>query len=265
VGAFQPYILRDIRTGPHTYDLWITDPYAAAWYNSDCLDLPEIAWCLAHIREGMTIADCGAHHGCLSVVFSKAAGPSGKVMAWEALPKNASVIEKNFALNQCANAVVRPYALGEKHEIVRLQSDQGNAVYRNDNSEMSATETIDIQCVRLDEEISRGINIDFIKIDVEGSELQMMRGSQRILSHRPIIDLEIHNHLFSHRSDTLTEISGMLSPLNYIYSLLPQPRGIMQPMGWDLDLSELAKYDNPHLFCVPVWGGQTQRRKRKWW
>jgi len=269
--GFQSYVARNRKMGPHTYDLWITDPVAEAWYNgSERHDTRETSWCLAHIREGMKIADCGAHHGCFTVVFSKAVGPTGGVWAWEALPKNAAVIEKNLTLNQCTNAIVRPFALGnERKRMPLLASDSGNTVLaRQDAQETDETDTIEVECVRLDEEVARDIRVDFIKIDVEGSDLQMMRGAQRVLSQRPIIDLEIHNFLYQDPRATLAEMFGMLAPLQYVYSVLPSPDdGAVQPAGWNIDLSELASYYNPHVFCLPVWGqtAQSAGKRRRWW
>ncbi len=179
--GFQPYIARNHTMGPYKYDLWITDQVDEAWYGSECQDLRETTWCLAHIREGMTLADCGAHHGVFTVVFSKAVGPTGRVMAWEALPKNAAVIEKNLMLNQCKNVVVRPFALGdERKRMLLLAGDDGNtALARNDQDADGAM--IEVESVRLDDEISKDTRVDFIKIDVEGSDLKMMRGAQRVL------------------------------------------------------------------------------------
>ena len=57
--GFRPYIARNHRMGPYKYDLWITDQVDEARYGSECQDMRETTWCLAHIREGMTIADCG--------------------------------------------------------------------------------------------------------------------------------------------------------------------------------------------------------------
>jgi FkbM family methyltransferase len=267
--AFQPYVVRNRRMGPHTYDLWITDLVAAAWYGHECHDLRETSWCLAHIREGMKIADCGAHHGCLTVVFSKAVGPTGRVGAWEAVPQNAAVIEKNLTLNRCTNAIVRPFALGDERKRMPLPSDDisGNTVFARDGQEADKTKMIEVEFVRLDDEIPKDIRVDFIKIDVEGSDLQMMRGAQRILSQRPIIDLEIHNFLFRDRKATLSEMFGMLAPLQYAYSVLPRAHeGAVQAVGWDIDLSELASYDNPHVFCLPVWAQTAPTSgKRRWW
>ena len=81
-----------------------------------------------------------------------------------------------------------------------------------------------------------------------------MIGAQRLISQRPIIDLEIHNSLFKERRETLERMFAILNPLGYTYSILPTPRAPMEAVGWNMDLAELAKHNNPHVFCLPVWG-----------
>jgi FkbM family methyltransferase len=249
--AFEPYIVRGQKLGPYTVDLWITEPVAAEWYDGrESFDTPEFVWLLAHLREGMKVADCGAHHGLSTIAFSKAVGPSGIVGAWEAFPPNADVIEKNLALNGCDNVVVRPLALGDENKTVRLWTHTSNSLIPWSEPIYGNTE---VQMVRLDDEIPSDIKADLIKLDVEGSELHVLRGAGRVLSARPIIDLELHCHWFEDRNATLAEIFSLLQPLGYVYSVLSRPNETIRAVGWNIDLAELAFYENPHVFCIPVW------------
>jgi FkbM family methyltransferase len=227
----------------------IADSVGKDWYDrSDEHNIREWVWCVKHLRQGMTVADCGAHHGCLSVVFAKAVGPKGRVRAFEALPRNAEIVERNFQINDCANGSVRAVALSERRGPIKLAAgDAGQTVY----SGASRDQTIELVGSTLDAELPAGA--DFLKIDVEGSEVEMLRGAGRALRRRPIIDLEIHNHLFPDRRSALEEIFGALSSFDYCYSWLPLAfEGEIRPMGWRVDISEIAQFDNPHLFCLPV-------------
>ena len=247
MGDFQPYIARNRRIGGSTFDMWITDPVADEWYSSQSGgDFPEFVWLFSHTRAGMKVADCGAHHGFLTVAFSKAVGPNGAVGAWEALPANAAVISKNLVLNGCHNVIVRPFALGDERRTVRLWTHTSNTLV---SAEYGNNE---VQMVRLDDEIPAHTKVDLIKIDVEGSDLQMVRGARRILSQRPIIDLELHCCLFENRTAVLAEIFSILEPLSYEYSVLASGGDVVRAKGPNIDLTELAGYDNPNVFCVPV-------------
>ena len=89
-GDFTPYIARNRRVGGFTFDIWITDPVAEEWYGGESShDLPECVWLFSHILAGMKVADCGAHHGFLTIPLSKAVGPTGVVEQVPA-PKNRS-------------------------------------------------------------------------------------------------------------------------------------------------------------------------------
>jgi FkbM family methyltransferase len=220
MGDFQPYIARDRRIGGFTFDMWITDPVADEWYSSQSVgDLPEFVWLFSHTRSGMKVADCGAHHGFLTVAFSKAVGPNGAVGAWEALPANAAVISKNLVLNGCHNVIVHPFALGDEHRTVRLWTHTSNTL---------------------------------VSAEYGNNEVQMVRLDDEILSQRPIIDLELHCCLFEDRSAVLAEIFSILEPLSYEYSVLATGGDVIRAKGPNVDLTELAGYDNPNVFCVPV-------------
>ena len=70
---FKPYIARNRQTGGFTFDMWIADPVAEEWYGGErSHDLPECVWLFWHIRAGMKVVHCGAHHGFLTIPFSKA-------------------------------------------------------------------------------------------------------------------------------------------------------------------------------------------------
>jgi FkbM family methyltransferase len=248
---FKPYIARNRRMAGFTFDMWITDPVAEEWYGGKSShDLPECVWLFSHIRAGMRVADCGAHHGFLTIPLSKAVGPTGVVGAWEALPRNAAVINENLALNGCHNVFVHPLALGDERKMVRFWTHTSNSLVPWQSPEYGNDE---VQMVRLDDEIPAHVKIDLIKIDVEGSDLQMVRGARRVLSERPIIDLELHCCLFEHRNDVIAEIFSLLEPLGYAYSVLARGDDVVRSTGWNINLMELAQYDNPHVFCLPVW------------
>jgi FkbM family methyltransferase len=251
VEDFKPYIARNRQTGGFTFDMWITDPVADEWYGGErSHDLPECVWLFSHIRAGMKVVDCGAHHGFLTIPFSKAVGPTGVVEAWEALPANAAVINENLVLNGCHNALVHPYALGDERKMVRLWTYTSNCLIPWQDPDYGNDE---VQMVRLDDQIPIHVKVDVVKIDVEGSDLQMMRGARRVLSQKPIIDLELHCFLFENRNDTIAEIFSILEPLSYAYSVLARPDGVVLATEGNINLAELAQHHNPHVFCLPMW------------
>ncbi len=247
-----PYVAHDRRCGDLVFDFLIADPVAASWYDSPDQWLPERQWCREHIRPGNVIIDCGAHHGMMSVLFGLWTGPTGRVISYEILPWNADVARENVKLNHLDNVEVRAVGAGDRPERLTATHNDKNIIV--DQAGLIGLEgpTVEVELVRLDDDLGR-LKVDFLKLDVEGSDLQALQGAQRLLRSRPTIDLELHNLLFEDRTKTLTEIFEIVAPRSYRYEILPEifsPDWIHVDSGLP-DLEWLAKYENPHVGCVP--------------
>lgn len=245
---FQPYIARDRFFRDWRFDFYIANETGRSWYDgSPNQHMIERDWCIDRIRPGSTVVDCGAHHGMMTVLFSKAVGPQGRVIAYEVLPENASVIRQNAVLNRCDNVTVRPVGIGAAPGSLTVTENASNTVVLGD---AASGERI-VEIVRLDDDLPAALNIDFIKVDVEGHDLEALQGMPRILAQRPVLDLEIHNFLFFDRAATLAAISTILEPIGYRFQIMPtiaeQPS---MPLS-RLDISYLARFDNPHVLCTP--------------
>jgi FkbM family methyltransferase len=154
----------------------------------------ERAFYRSYVREGMTVFDVGAHVGALTMLFSKLAG-SGCVHAFEPAP--AAFEELRSAAAGAANVTPNRLALSDRPGSVRLHcyggpfqafnsmADRPLADYGVDagpvrHEEVEAT-TLDAYCAAGN--ISR---IDLLKIDVEGAELQVLRGAEGMLAAKRI-------------------------------------------------------------------------------
>jgi FkbM family methyltransferase len=222
---FKPYIVRDRTLLDWRFDFWISDATAQAWYTKTDHTEPDKVWCLQRIKPGMRVFDCGAHHGQMTVLFSKAVGSAGHVCAWEALPENAVVIERNCLLNHCGNVTIYPYAIGSTERYLEFAENGGNALPGKERS---------IYTVSLDCFPHLCSRVDFIKIDVEGAELSVLSGAIATLrSFRPFLDIELHLSTFSDRAAETRQITTILEDVGYRFSYP------------DLSL------DNTHIYCEP--------------
>jgi FkbM family methyltransferase len=235
---FAQYVVKDRRCLDWRFDFLIADPTAAAWYGKADHAEPDKVWCLRHIKPGMTIFDCGAHHGQMTVLFAKATGDTGHVYAWEALPENALIVEKNLALNGCNNATVYPYALGYREGYCAFDRNGGNAQSNGD---------IKLYAAPLSVFCKACAKIDFMKIDVEGAELDLIKGGLRaIVASSPIIDLELHLFAYSDRIKTLLMIFNLLSQAPYRFSVDEEDN--ISIFNW---LNYIAAHDVKHVYCEP--------------
>lgn len=245
---FKPTV-QHMRFKETEFSFFVTNEVALSWYGTlDQSHHAETAWCMSKIKPGMTVVDCGAHHGYFAVLFGKATGPQGKVFTYELFPENAWTVDMNVRLNRLRNVTVRSVGLSDHAAETRIVIDGGNSRVEAD-APINANSTI-VNVVRLDDDLPAGTKVDFLKVDVEGHDLQALRGMQAVLAHRPILNLELHNFLFKDRIETLSAIKKMLDPLNYSWEIQGTNAEAPQPLP-RIDLVAIAALDNPHLLGTP--------------
>jgi FkbM family methyltransferase len=250
--SFTPYIAKIRTFQGERFDFHIADEVGQSWYDSSPHQIMiEHVWCRDHIRPGMTVVDCGAHHGMMTVLFGRWLGPAGRVFAYEAVPANATVIEQNVALNKLDNVTVRPVGVGDRRGRVPVHHNSGNVIAAGAKAE-GASHFIDT--VRLDEDLPSGLKVDFLKLDVEGYEPEALAGANRVIRQRPIIDLELHNFAYSDRRSTLELIFRHITPEAWSFHIQPTPSDTFEPMTGPIDFNRLASFENPHVFCLPRGG-----------
>jgi FkbM family methyltransferase len=149
-------------------------------------------------KEGDTVIDIGAHIGRYTITSSKQVGNSGKVVAIEADPDNFQLLKRNIALNNLTNVLPLNYAVFSTRTRMKLYEQSASAKY---NSVMltRAAKTknyVEVEADTLDSILKQnGINqVNWIKIDVEGAEFEVLKGSTKTLSSENVsLLIEIHN------------------------------------------------------------------------
>jgi FkbM family methyltransferase len=152
------------------------------------------------LEEGDIVVDVGAHIGPYTIIASKQVGRSGKVVSIEADPGNFAVLNRNIQLNKLSNVVEKmiklylsggvgqnPSSYTKYNSIMSDRAAQGNEKF----VEVKAN-TLDY--LLLYNQITQE-RVNWIKIDVEGAEYEVLKGAQNILSKSTDITLliEIHN------------------------------------------------------------------------
>jgi FkbM family methyltransferase len=171
------------------------------------------------IKPGDCVVEAGGHIGYISLYFAQLTGPSGSVHVFEPggnnLPyvranasrrSNVSVIEKALGREPGQLTMYVEDLTGQNNSLVPgfagLESNQRNAIKAKISEQVVQVTTVDGYA----EEI--GINPNFIKIDVEGFEWEVLCGAARILKeNRPTIMVEVQAHQ--------TEIARFLHELDY--------------------------------------------------
>ena len=167
------------------------------------------------VRPGDVCVDVGANYGGVTFALAQASAPAGRVYSFEPGPVNHERLTRNLALNPSLRDRVVAYALGvaDKPGTLRWSEDPsfpGNAC-------MFGTEGIERAVVTLDEALKDLPRVDFIKIDVEGMEIEVLRGASALITrHRPILFYETVLGFAAGRGRPLfEEIAALLDGLGY--------------------------------------------------
>jgi len=186
------------------------------------------------VRPGDVCYDVGANLGFFTLLLGRFTGESGMVYAFEPVPKNASAIERNARLNSFDNVAVMRMALSRdegKSELL-LARHVGGAVLKSAGippdpagSLMVSTTTVDLL---VGQQKIKPPNV--VKIDVEGAEMDVLRGMESVLRKwRPKIVLEFDDPTKAGCEAKLSACQDYLTDFAYETMILP---GSYPDGGW---------------------------------
>ncbi len=171
------------------------------------------------IKPGMKILEVGANIGYYALIETKLAGPTGHLYAIEPSPYNFDLLKRNLELNNIRNADLHQAAFGEKRGKVKFymydRSNLSSFIKREDMG-METTE-IEVDMITLDDFL-RLKKADFIRMDVEGYELEILKGSVQVLSseNKPkLFFIEVHSELLHKKNSSGREIIEFLAKYGY--------------------------------------------------
>jgi FkbM family methyltransferase len=174
-------------------------------------------------KEGDIVIDVGAHFGRYTIIASKRVGPNGKVIAIEAHPQNFELLNRNIKLNNLNNIISLNYAAFSKQTTVKLylKSDEpSDAIYNTlISNRVKSTDFLEVQANTLDYLLQSNLvnleKVNWIKIDVEGAELEVLRGSINVLANSKDIVLLIEIHTLSDGKNHYEKIMDILNRYNF--------------------------------------------------
>jgi FkbM family methyltransferase len=189
------------------------------------------------LRRGDVIFDIGANRGYFTRLFSDIAGYGGFVHAFEPVPSTFEILRSETARSGgCKNFTLNNFALGESDGVVTLHlpdADDGQASMRTHTGgswrNPAAVNRHDCRVTTLDNYAAKIPRLDFVKCDVEGAELLVIKGARGTLDRlSPILFLETNpdwtkafgytpddlvNLLRAHGYDTFFHACDKLAPL----------------------------------------------------
>ena len=181
--------------------------------------------------HGAICIDIGANIGLHTIAMSELAGDSGKVFAFEPEEHNYRLLEHNLRINRVTNVVLNQSAVSDVEGVCRIGLNPIN--YGDHRISTAAPEewmTREVAMTTIDASLRDFPDgaVRFIKIDVQGHELHVLRGMENTIQRNPdaIMMIEIAPDLLLNAGTSATEVMGYLYRLGFT--------------GWELETHRIV-------------------------
>ena len=173
-----------------------------------------------YCAAGDVVVDVGANVGEVSIVVSLRVGPTGQVFAFEPAPRIYGYLRGNLDLNDCTNVVPRNMALAAAPGPVRMTDDR-----RDDMNRVTTDGSLLVPCSTLDLEVPAPFSPALLKIDVEGSELFVLKGGSGLLSRTACVNCEMWESHFRRNGYGMGDVIALLRDAGFrTFVIEPGPR-----------------------------------------
>lgn len=200
-----------------------TDSHIGKWVEeSGRLDhdqnvLPQI---LPFIPEGGIVIDIGANIGSHTIAYAKKVGLTGNVFAYEPNPEAFKCLVYN--MKELVNVFEFPFAIGNtigSIDVIQENENLGMAYVKESKNGIAIITT-------LDKEMKDIQKVDFIKIDVEGFEIDVLKGAREtILKFNPVMLIEVNEGCLARRGYTKHDLFKEVESLDYTFRNVYKEQG----------------------------------------
>lgn len=204
------------------------------------------------VRPTAIALDIGANCGYYTLMLAKLVGNDGIVVAFEPTQWALGRLHENINLNGFSNIVVEKIALSDTSENRLISSDEMafRASWTLDRrSSHHGTERVTFE--RLDDYLKRSglARVDFMKIDVDGYELRVIRGAKAVIEQfKPSLLIEIGKYTMRDIGDDPEHLTSLLWDLGYMFKSDDGRRVFRSPGA----LIDAIPYDEPTMvICTP--------------
>lgn len=203
----------------------------------------ELAMIKTFISSGDNIIDVGAHIGTFSIPFSKFNEAKGTIYSFEANPNNYKLLGANIVENNVDSTVIPHLSIVSDEEstfkmMLPYGGNSGMYTFLPDENSQRPNKF----CINLDvwhEENHKEVPIHFIKIDVEGAEVSVLRSGHRLIEkYLPILYVELNETALGRFGKGIDDVDQLLRSYGYHFF---RNIGLRNS---DNDLFEIQKLEN---------------------
>lgn len=220
-----------------TYLAWINEPLGWKLYHMRSYEAADLREAMNLVKPGDVCVDVGANTGVYALNLARAVGDRGRTIAFEPLRRNALALSLAAELNGFCNLSVETTVVSNRtgNEVIAI-SPIGNSALTWFRERADAEPNEDVYLtVRLDDycEANGITKVDFIKIDAEGAELEVLQGAEKLLQSPQgprVILLELHPECLARFDCEALDIVQYLGSLGYAPSVADRKSGFR---NWD--------------------------------
>ena len=211
-----------------------------------------------HIKSGMSVLDIGAHVGYYTLLAAKLAGAEGRVFSFEPDLDNYGLLRRNIESNGYANITTVNQAVsdlsGTRTLFISRLDNGRHSIYHQSHSE---SESIAVPATTIDDYFKAldWPQLHFIKMDVEGSELDVLNGMTGLLDRFPTIKMiiELNPSLLRNASVSPLKLLEKMSGQGFIFHRVeahtnPQEHSVAELVALSQILASSG--DSINVFCT---------------
>ena len=220
-----------------TYLAWINEPLGWKLCHTRSYEAADLREAMNLVKPGDVCVDVGANIGVYALNLARAVGDRGRTIAFEPLRRNALALSLAAELNGFCNLSVETTVVSNRtgNEVIAIGPVGSSALtwFREPadaepNEKMYLTVRLDDYC-----EANGITKVDFIKIDVEGAELEVLQGAEKLLQSPQgprVILLEFHPECLARFDCEALDVVQYLGGFGYAPSVADPKSGFR---NWD--------------------------------